>query len=155
MSNVSIAGHAGWPAYNLFLIVLLLGQLVYDPNPLRPNPNPQKPVLCSRVESNIDTPRFKGEIFGHGDWWKQIRQWLKWSFGHGDWRWINHGFWLWWSWRPVVDVLVIVVFKIGSWSAGEVLDLLFSLYPSFPLCMSIYLSKSCYLCVWKCRIFEI
>ena len=42
-----------------------MGQPVYDSNPLRPNPNPQKPVLCSRVESNIDTPRFKGEIFGH------------------------------------------------------------------------------------------
>ena len=45
MSNVSIAGYAGWPTYDTFLIVSLSGQSVYDPNPLRPNPNPKKPVL--------------------------------------------------------------------------------------------------------------
>ena len=47
MSNVSIASHAGWPSYDPFLIVLLLGQSVYDPNPLRPNLNLQKPVSGS------------------------------------------------------------------------------------------------------------
>ena len=48
MSNVSIAGYAGWPAYDTFLIMLLSSRPVYDPNPLRPNPNPKKPVsgLC-------------------------------------------------------------------------------------------------------------
>ena len=58
MLNVSIAGYAGWPAYDTFLIVSLSGRPVYDPNPLRPNPNPKKPVSCSRVGSNIDTPRW-------------------------------------------------------------------------------------------------
>ena len=47
MSNVSIAGYAGWPAYDTFLIVSLSGRLVYDPNQLRPNPNPKKPVSGS------------------------------------------------------------------------------------------------------------
>ena len=47
MSNVSIAGYVGWPACDTFLIVLLSGRPVYDPNPLRPNPNPKKPVLGS------------------------------------------------------------------------------------------------------------
>ena len=47
MSNVSIAGYAGWPAYDTFLIVSLLGRPVYDPNPLRPNPNPKKSVSGS------------------------------------------------------------------------------------------------------------
>ena len=47
MSNVSIAGYAGWPTYDTFLIVLLSGQPVYDPNPLRSNPNPKKPVSGS------------------------------------------------------------------------------------------------------------
>ena len=46
-----------------FLIVSLSGRPIYDPNPLRPNPNPKKPVLGScRVrgfESNIDTPRYQ------------------------------------------------------------------------------------------------
>ena len=43
MSNVSIAGHVGKPAYDTFLILPLLDRPVYDSNPLRPNPNPQKP----------------------------------------------------------------------------------------------------------------
>ena len=45
---MSIAGYMGWPAYDTFLIVSLTGWPVYDPNPLRPNPNPKKPVsgLC-------------------------------------------------------------------------------------------------------------
>ena len=37
----------GWPAYDTFLIVSLLGRPVYDPNPLRSNPNPKKPVSDS------------------------------------------------------------------------------------------------------------
>ena len=40
VSNGSIAGHVGWPVYDTFLIVSLSGRSVYDPNPLRPNPNP-------------------------------------------------------------------------------------------------------------------
>ena len=44
---MSIAGYASWPAYDTFLIVLLSGWPVYDPNPLRPNPNPEKPVSGS------------------------------------------------------------------------------------------------------------
>ena len=47
MSNVSITSHVSWPSYDLFLIVLLSSQLVYDPNPLRPNLNQQKPVSGS------------------------------------------------------------------------------------------------------------
>ena len=47
MSNVSIAGYAGWPAYDTFLIVLFLGRPVYNPNPLRSNPNLKKPVSGS------------------------------------------------------------------------------------------------------------
>ena len=47
MSNVSIAGYAGWPTYDTFLIVSLSSRPVYDPNPLRSNPNPKKPVLGS------------------------------------------------------------------------------------------------------------
>ena len=48
MSNVSIAGYAGWPVYDTFLIMSLSGWPVYDPNPLRSNPNLKKPVsgLC-------------------------------------------------------------------------------------------------------------
>ena len=44
MSNVSTAG---WPTYDVFLIVSLSSQPVYDPNPLRPNPNSQKPMSGS------------------------------------------------------------------------------------------------------------
>ena len=44
MSNMSIMG---WPAYDTFLIVSLSGRPVYDPNPLRSNPNPKKPVSDS------------------------------------------------------------------------------------------------------------
>ena len=44
---MSIAGYAGWPAYDTFLIVLLSGRPVYDPNSLRPNPNPEKLVSGS------------------------------------------------------------------------------------------------------------
>ena len=47
MSNVSIAGYAGWLAYDMFLIVSLSDRPVYDPNPLRPNPNPKKPMSGS------------------------------------------------------------------------------------------------------------
>ena len=47
MSNVSIADYAGWPACDTFLIVSVLGWPIYDPNPLRPNPNPKKPVSGS------------------------------------------------------------------------------------------------------------
>ena len=58
---MSIAGYAGWLAYDMFLIVSLSGQPVYDPNWLRPNPNPKKTcvgfVLCLQVGSNIDTPK--------------------------------------------------------------------------------------------------
>ena len=48
MSNVSIAGYAGWPTYDTFLIVSLSGQPVYDPNPLKSNLNPKKSMsgLC-------------------------------------------------------------------------------------------------------------
>ena len=37
-----IVGYAGWPAYYTFLIVSLSGRSIYDPNSLRPNPNPKK-----------------------------------------------------------------------------------------------------------------
>ena len=47
MSNVSIAGYASWPAYDMFFIMLLSGRPVYDPNSLRPNPNQKKPVSGS------------------------------------------------------------------------------------------------------------
>ena len=36
MLNVSITGYAGWLAYDTFLIVLVLGRPIYDPNPLSP-----------------------------------------------------------------------------------------------------------------------
>ena len=65
MSNVSIAGYAGWPAYDTYLIVSLLGQPIYDPNPLRPNPNPEKHMLGScRVHGlgQTLTPLFVGDI---------------------------------------------------------------------------------------------
>ena len=58
---MSITSYAGWPAYDTSLIVLLSSWPVYDPNPLRPNPNPKKSVSCSRVGSNIDTPTWRGE----------------------------------------------------------------------------------------------
>ena len=44
---MSIEDYAGWPAYDTFLIVSLSGWPIYDPNPLRPNPNPKKPVSGS------------------------------------------------------------------------------------------------------------
>ena len=44
MSNVSIAG---WPTYDMFLIMPLSGRPVHDLNSLRPNPNSQKPVSGS------------------------------------------------------------------------------------------------------------
>ena len=53
VSNGFIAGHVGQPVYDTFLIVSLSGRSIYDPSPLRPNPNPSKPVSCSRVGSNI------------------------------------------------------------------------------------------------------
>ena len=40
-----IASHIGWSAYDTFLNVSRLGQPVYNPNLLRPNPNLQKPML--------------------------------------------------------------------------------------------------------------
>ena len=48
MSNVSITRYMGWPTYDTFLIVSLMDWPVYDPNPLKPNPNPRKPMsgLC-------------------------------------------------------------------------------------------------------------
>ena len=62
MSNVSIAGYAGWPTYDMFLIVSLS---VYDQNPLRPNLNPQKTCVgfmsCSHVRWNIYTPKLREE----------------------------------------------------------------------------------------------
>ena len=47
MSNVSIVGYTGWPAYDMFLIVSLSGWPVYDLNPLRSNLNLKKPVSDS------------------------------------------------------------------------------------------------------------
>ena len=47
MSNVSITGYASRPAYDTFLIVSLSSRPVYDPNPLRSNLNPKKPVSGS------------------------------------------------------------------------------------------------------------
>ena len=44
---MSIVGYVGSPAYDTFLIVSLSSQPVYEPNPLRPNPNPKKPMLGS------------------------------------------------------------------------------------------------------------
>ena len=65
MLNVSIAGHAGWPAYDTFFIVLLSSWPVNDSNPLRPNPNSQKLVSCScRVcRPNFDNPKFYSIIY--------------------------------------------------------------------------------------------
>ena len=40
-----IAGYTSWPTYDTVFIVSLSSWSVYDPNPLRPNPDPQKPVL--------------------------------------------------------------------------------------------------------------
>ena len=41
ISNVSITGHVGQPAYNtFFFIISLSNQPVYDQNLLTPNPNP-------------------------------------------------------------------------------------------------------------------
>ena len=59
VSNVSIAGYAGWPVYDPFFIVSLSGRPVYDQNPLRPNPNPKKPVsgsCCVRGLGRTLTP---------------------------------------------------------------------------------------------------
>ena len=42
-------------AYDMFLIMSLLDRPIYDLNPLRLNPNPQKPVSCLQVGSNINT----------------------------------------------------------------------------------------------------
>ena len=60
---MSIASYVGWPTYDTFFIVFLSGWSVYDPNSLRSNPNPQKPVSCSRVGSNIDTPNYNWFLF--------------------------------------------------------------------------------------------
>ena len=56
---MSIAGYAGLLAYDTFLIVSLSGWLVYDLNPLRPNPNLKKLVsgsCCVRGLSRTLTP---------------------------------------------------------------------------------------------------
>ena len=45
--NITIVGHTHWPAYDTFLIMSLSGQSIYDPNPLRPNYNPQNLISCS------------------------------------------------------------------------------------------------------------
>jgi len=50
-----IAGHVGQLAYDTFLIISLSSQSVYDTNPLRPNPNTQKPMSCLRVEGEGDS----------------------------------------------------------------------------------------------------
>ena len=58
-----VAGHAGWTAYNMFLIVSLSGRPVYDPNSLRFNLNPQKSMSCScriRELGQIFTSLFLG-----------------------------------------------------------------------------------------------
>ena len=70
MLNMSIAGHTSWFAYDMFFIMSHSGQSVYDPNLLRPNPNPQKPVTCSQVGSIIDTPNFI-------QWESHFRLWLR------------------------------------------------------------------------------
>ena len=44
---MSIVGYAGWLAYDIFHIVSISSLLIYDPNPLRPFPNQQKPVSGS------------------------------------------------------------------------------------------------------------
>ena len=55
---MSIVGYAGWPTYDMFLIVSFSSCPVYNPNLLRHNLNPQKLVSGTWVGSNIDTPRF-------------------------------------------------------------------------------------------------
>ena len=74
---MSVTGYAGWPAYDTFLIVSLSGQPVYDPNPLRPNPNPKKPVLGScrvRELGRILTPLVS--ITQFSDFWvMSCRNW--------------------------------------------------------------------------------
>ena len=45
----------------MFLFMSLSSWLFYDPNLLRPKPNPEKLVLCSRVMSIIDTPLWERE----------------------------------------------------------------------------------------------
>ena len=72
MSNVFFAGYAGWPAYDTFLIMSLSSWPVYDPNSLRSNPNSKKPVSCSQVGSNINTPTSEYPI-GYREekkWWR-------------------------------------------------------------------------------------
>ena len=54
MLNVFIADYTSWPVYDSFLIVLLLGWPIYDPNSLRPNPNPKKPVSSSCRVRGLD-----------------------------------------------------------------------------------------------------
>ena len=51
---MSIASYAGWPAYDTFPIVSLLGQPIYDPNPLRPNFNSEKPMSSSCRVRGLD-----------------------------------------------------------------------------------------------------
>ena len=74
VSNVSIAGYVGWSTYDTFLIVLLSGRSIYDPNPLKSNPNSKKSVsgfcrvhglgriltpLLMRLHSHKDTHKIK------------------------------------------------------------------------------------------------
>ena len=51
---MSFASYAGWSAYDTFLIMSLLGRPVYDPNPLRSNPNPKKSVSGSCHVRKLD-----------------------------------------------------------------------------------------------------
>ena len=63
---MSITGYAGWPAYDTFLIVSLLSRPVYDPNPLRSNPNPKKPISgLYRVRGLGRTLTPLHEIYGY------------------------------------------------------------------------------------------
>ena len=72
---MSIAGYASWPAYDTFLIVSLSGQPIYDPNPLRLNPNPKKPVSGSCRVHGLDRTLtlLLWCIFLH--WLKRKRKW--------------------------------------------------------------------------------
>ena len=60
------------PLYDMFFIVLHSGRPVYNPNLLRPNPNPQKPVssLCHvHGLGRTLTPLNKNMKYGHDHLW--------------------------------------------------------------------------------------
>ena len=87
---MSIAGYAGWLAYDTFLIVSFTGRPIYDPNPLKPNPNPKKPVLSSchvRGLGRTLTPLKKSVIIivlkGSFDTW--VESWVTWVGELGSW----------------------------------------------------------------------